>query len=252
MTNETIRRFAGASAIFLVATILGGCAATETLLSKKDLVVQAKTTTAIFVDPVPRAKRTIYLDVKSGVDGFDRRAFKSFVSEQFAASENGYRLTDDPRAAQFTMVAYVLNLQEARPTAVQQAIGHGYGGEAVDGAQLAGSILSDSNGAIAGAGLAAGAAEHIAGNLVHDVTFMLVCDVQIRERAAPRVVVHKDTEIDVKVSDRGSTKHKASETTDRKEYRTRIVATANKANLDLEDAKPQLFKKTAQAMAGFF
>ena len=92
----------------------------------------------------------------------------------------------------------------------------------------------------------------IADSLVHDVTYMLVCDVQIQEKTKDGVIVRKDTKINAKVSDSGSSQQRVSEASDRKEYRTRIVTTANKANLKLEDAQELMFKKTAYAMAGFF
>jgi len=66
------------------------------------------------------------------------------------------------------------------------------------------------------------------------------------------VIVRKDTQISAKVSDAGSSTQRVSEATNRKEYRTRIVTTANKANLKLEEAQDLMFKKTAYAMAGFF
>ena len=237
----------------LAAGILSGCAATETLISKRKLDVQAKTSTAIFVDPVSKEKRTIYLDVKSGVQEFDRRQFKQFVTEQFTqANDNGYRIVDDPEAAQFTMVAYVLNLEKASPTAAEQALNKGYSGGAVVAGAVAGNLLSNTRTGVLGGGLAAGAAEHLSGAFVKDVTYMLVCDVQIRERAAAGVMVRKDTKVDAKVSDAGATRQTVSEVTDQKEYRTRIVTTANKANLDLKDAQEVMYKKTAYAMSGFF
>ena len=241
--------------IAAIAIALGGCAATETLLSKKDLDVQARTSTAIFVDQVPKAKRTIFLDVKSGVMEFDRRKFKQFVSEQFTQfNDNGYRIVDDPGNAQFTMVAYVLNLEKTSLTAAQQALGQGYMGGAVLAGAAAGSLANTSNrgtGMVAG-GLIGGAAEFISGSLVKDVTFMLVCDVQIKERAAKGVIVRKDSQVDTKISDAGSSRQTSSEVGKHKEYRTRIVTTANKANLVLEEASELMFKKTAYAMAGFF
>lgn len=241
--------------IAVIAAVLGGCAATETLLSKKDLDVQARTSTAIFVDPVPKERRTIYLDIKSGVMEFDRRKFKQFVNEQFTQlNDNGYRIVDDPDAAQFTMVAYVLNLEKASPSAAQQALGQGYLGGAVAAGAAAGSIANTSNrgtGIVAG-GLIGGAAELISGSLVKDVTFMLVCDVQIKERAAKGVIVRKDSQVDTKISDAGSSRQTSSEVGNHKEYRTRIVTTANKANLTLEEANDLMFKKTAYAMSGFF
>src|SRR3954471_1338365 len=69
--TRAIRYSRVAAGLMLVSGMLGGCAATQTLLAKKDLVVQSRTSTAVFVDPVARPKRTIYLDVKSGVEAFD-------------------------------------------------------------------------------------------------------------------------------------------------------------------------------------
>jgi hypothetical protein len=47
-----------------------------------------------------------------------------------------------------------------------------------------------------------------------------VCDVQLKERTAKGVIVRKDTQIDAKVSDAGSSRQSVSEVGNRKEYRT--------------------------------
>jgi hypothetical protein len=242
------------SSLAVIALTLGGCAATQTMIAKKDLDVQARTSTAIFVDPVAKEKRTIYLDVKSGVAEFDRRQFKQFVSEQFTqVNDNGYRIIDDPSKAQYTMVVYVLNLEKASPTAAQQALGQGYmGGAVLAGAAVGTLHTHDPYGGAVKGGLIGGGLEMVTGNLVKDVTFMLVCDVQIKERAAKGVIVRKDSSINTKISDAGTSQQTSSEVSNQKEYRTRIVTTANKANLDLAEAEPVMFKKTAYAMSGFF
>lgn len=241
-----------AISILLIASVLGGCAATQTLLSKGELDVQARTSTAIFVDPVPRDKRTIYLDVKSGVMEFDRRQFKQFVKEQFTQfNDDGYQIVDDPEKAQFIMAVYVLNLEKSSPTAAEEALHKGYlGGSILAGAAI-GAATRGPGGALVG-GVVGGATEFITGNLVKDVTYMLVCDVQIKEKAAKGVIVRKDSQIDSNISDVGSSQQTASEVSNKKEYRTRIVTTANKANLKLEEAAELMFRKTAYAMAGFF
>ena len=152
------------------------------------------------------------------------------------------------------MVAYVLNLEKASPTAAESALHSGYmGGAVAAGAALGAAANSSSRytGAVAG-GLVGGAAEFISGALVKDVYYMLVCDVQIKERAANGAIVRRDTRVDTKVSDKGSSRQTVSELSDRKEYRTRIVTTANKVNLKLEEASELMFNKTAYAMAGFF
>lgn len=234
---------------------LGGCAATQTLVSKKDLEVQVKTSTAIFVDPVPQNKRTVYLDVKSGVMEFDRREFKQFVRDQFVNSnDNNYVLVDNPEEAQFTMVVYVLNLEKTSPTAAEQALKSGYMGGAIAAGATVGAIANSSNrytGAGAGA-IAGGAIELVSSSLVKDVFFMLVCDIQIKEKLSNGAVVRKDTQVDTKVSDAGSSRQSVSEVSARKEYRTRIVTTANQVNLELASAKELMFKKTGYALSGFF
>ncbi len=241
--------------VMLVTTsILGGCAATYTSIAKKDLDVQARTSTSVFVNPVAREKRTIYLDVKSGVMEFDRRAFKQFVVEQFGLNDNGYRVVDDPESAQFQMIAYVLNLEKASPTAAEAALGQGYMGGAIVAGAATGSVINKGNpyrGAKIG-GVLGGATELITGAMVKDVTYMLVCDVQIKEKAPKGVYVRKDSQVDAKVSDAGTSRQTYSEVSNKKEYRTRIVTTANKANLKLEQASDLMFKKTAYAMSGFF
>ncbi len=244
--------------VLTLFAFLGGCAASYTALNKQDLKVDTRTSTAIFVDPVPREKRTIYLDVKSGVAEFDRRQFKQFVKQEFETNDNGYRLVDDPDQAQFQMIAYVLNLEEANPNAAEAALGHGFagaGGMALASGAATAAAVGASGGhsdAALGAGLAVGAASFIADAMVKDVTFMLVVDVQIKEKANEGVIVRKDTRVDTKVSDAGGTTQTVSEATDRKEYRTRIVTTANQVNLKIEECKDKMFTKTAYAMAGFF
>jgi hypothetical protein len=43
-----------------------------------------------------------------------------------------------------------------------------------------------------------------------------------------------------------------SEVSNRKEYRIRVVTTANKANLELKEPQPLMFSKIAYAIASFF
>ncbi len=252
--NASVKLLFWSIALVATSNLLGGCAATQVALAKKDLDVQSRTSTAVFVDPVAKDKRTIYLDIKSGVMEFDRRAFKQFVKEQFTKfNDNGYQIVDDPDAAQFQMVAYVLNLEKTNPTAAESALHQGYMGSAVLAGAAAGGLAGGGRvgGAVAG-GLFGGIAETVSGSLVHDVTYMLVCDVQIKEKAAKGVIVRKDSQINTKVSDAGTSQQSVSEATNKKEYRTRIVTTAEKVNLELSEAQDLMFQKTAYAMAGFF
>jgi hypothetical protein len=257
--NRLLRIGALLAGLCTVVVLFSGCAATSVAIAKRDLDVQTKTSTAIFIDPVAPAERTLYVEVRSGVAEFDRRAFSKFVRDQFAKNENGYRIVDDPDQARYLMLAYVLTLEKASQGAAQAALQQGYvgGGDIAAGA-VAGALIGSQSSASAGytgaavGGLLAAGASVIGNALVQDVTYLLICDVSIRERAGKGVLVRKDTSIDTRVSDAGTSQQRVSEATDRKEYRTRIVTTANKANLKLEEAQQVMFDKTAYAMSGFF
>lgn len=236
--------------IAATALILSGCAAVHTSIAKKDLDVQTKLSTSIFVDPVPPEQRKIYLEVRSAVQEFDRNAFRAALSEQIANSGNGYSLVDSPKDAQYSMSIFVRNLEKASPSAAANYLSNGFQGVA------AGSALSYATGGsyrnAAGAGIIGGLVSTAANAFVKDVTYLLVADIQIKEKAAKGVIVRKDSKINTKISDDGASTQTTSEVSNRKEYRTRVVTTANKANLELEEAQPLMFSKTAYAMASFF
>lgn len=247
-----LKRCITLSALGALAMIFSGCSSTQVALTKKDLDVQTRTSTAIFVEPVAPENRTVYLDVRSGVMEFDRNAFKNFLMEQFAINQNGYRIVDDPSRAHYRLQAYVLNLEKSSPSAAELALRQGYMGGAIAAGAATGYIAGGGAKSTLAGAVVGGAAEVISGSLVKDVTFMLVCDVQISERAKEGAVVRTDTQIDTKAGDSGSERQTVSEVSNLKTYQTRIVTTANKANLKLETAQELMFKKTAYAMAGFF
>lgn len=234
---------------------LSGCAAVSTSIGKRNLDIQTKISTAIFVDPVKRSNRLVYVDIRSGVMEFDRRALRAAVKSELASNENGYRLTDDPDKAQYQMNIFVISLEKASPTAAEVALKQGYVGDVRAGA-TAGMVVGAHKGRSAtsavGGGLLGALGTTAANALVQDVTFMLIADVQIKEKAAKGVIVRKDSKISAKVSDSGHSTQQVSEASNKKEYRTRIVTTANKANLELSEAEDMMFKKTAYAMSGFF
>lgn len=70
----------------------------------------------------------------------------------------------------------------------------------------------------------------IADAMVKDVTFMLVTDVRMSAKLRDGVYGKSDALVET----------------------TRIVTTANKANLELAEAEPEIFRKHSFALAGFF
>ena len=247
---KTWNRFIKISFVGLIITTLASCSAIHTSVAKRDLDVQTKLSTSIFVDPVPADKRKIYLEVRSAVMEFDRNSFRTAISHQLVNSGNGYTLTDNPEHSQYRMSVFVRTLEKTTPEAAASALGAGFQGAGIGaGVALA---TGGSSGNAAVAGLAIGLASTVANAFVQDVLYLLVADIQIKERARKGVIVRRDSKINSKISDDGSTTQTYSEATNLKEYRTRVVTTANKANLELEEAQPLMFDKTAYAMSAFF
>ncbi|MGO4892294.1 complement resistance protein TraT [Flavobacterium sp. W21_SRS_FM6] len=237
--------------IFAFAALtLSGCAAVHTSIAKKDLDVQTKLSTSIFVDPVAPEKRKIYLEVRSAVMEFDRNAFRDALVSQITTSGNGYTIVDSPEDSQYTMSVFVRNLEKASPTAAEGYLRTGY--EGVAAGTAVGYVAGGSYRDAAAGGIIGGLVSTAANAFVKDVTYLLVADIQIKERARKGVLVRRDSKINTQISDDGATTQTYSEATNQKEYRTRVVTTANKANLELEEAQPTMFDKTAYAMASFF
>jgi beta-lactam-binding protein with PASTA domain len=97
-----------------------------------------------------------------------------------------------------------------------------------------------------------GLTETVANAAVKDVTFMIVTDIEISERAREGVVVRQDSQQDAAQGVGGTRRQTSSEVTDVKKYRTRIVSTANKVNLTYEEAAPQLTQGLTRSLSGLF
>jgi len=94
--------------------------------------------------------------------------------------------------------------------------------------------------------------EPVANAAVKDVTFMVVTDIEITEKAKPGVIVRQDSQQDASQGVGGRRTQISSEVTDVKKYRTRIVSTANKANFEYAEAAPPLTQGLIRAVAGLF
>ena len=120
-------------------------------------------------------------------------------------------------------------------------------------------------------GILGGLTETVANAAVKDVTYMIVTDIEITEKARPGVIVRQDSQQNAsqttsrsraakpKASDPlasqgmgGRRTQTSSEVMDVKKYRTRIVSTANKANLEYDEAAPQLTQGLIRSVSGLF
>src|SRR6185437_12014716 len=105
--------------------LLSGCAASQTMISKRNLDVQTKMSETVFLDPVGPDKKVIYVEVRntSDKDNFD---IETPIKD--AVAKRGYRVTQNPDEAYYRLQANVLSVAKTDPTAAQQALAGGYGG----------------------------------------------------------------------------------------------------------------------------
>ena len=245
--------------VFLTAacllSLLAGCAATHVAIAKRNLEVSTRMSDAVFLDPVGGDKRTAFIYVRNTSD---RPNFDIETPLKSAIAGRGYRIVNDPEAAHFKLQAQVLSVSKMSVTAAEAALGAGYGGAiagvaigGVAGAATTGTGQGTALGAVAG-GIVGGIAETIANAAVKDVTYVAITDVQISERAREGVVGRRDLQVDAQQGMGGSEETTFTEETTEKRYRTRVISTANKVNLQYEEAAPLLNEGLTRVLSGVF
>jgi outer membrane lipoprotein SlyB len=230
--------------------LLSGCAATTTGLGKRNLEVQTKMTDTIFLEPVSTYERTVLVQVRNTSD---QAVFDIARAVEASIAAKGYQIVDRPEQAHFLLQANVLQVGVASPSAAEQSFAGGFGGSLVGGAVGAAAtrIASDDPRALIAGGLAGAAAAGVADALIEDVTYTVITDVQVSERAGESVVVTE--RLDQNLRQGGGTRIiSASQTHDWKRSQTRIMSTANRTNLEFEDAAPQLASGLTRSIAGIF
>jgi Enterobacterial TraT complement resistance protein len=239
----------GCALAFSVA--LSGCAATTTALGKRTLDVQTRMTDSIFLEPVTAPERTVLLEVRNSSD---RPQLDIAPAVRAALAQRGYRLVEDPRDAHFLLQANVLQVGRMSEAAAEGAFAKGFGSALVGGAAGAGlgRVASDQTEAMIAGAVAGAAASAVADSFVQDVTYSIITDVQISERAGEGVMVTERMTQDLTQGRSGRRILSSTEMHDWKRYQTRVMSSANRVNLDFEEAAPELEAGLTRAIAGIF
>ncbi|MFT7194557.1 MAG: hypothetical protein ACI8U1_002201, partial [Rheinheimera aquimaris] len=138
------------SALLISTLSLSGCGALHTAVAKRNLDVQTKMSSSIFLDPVEPEQRTIFVDIRNTSDKpeFD---LKPQVVQSLQA--RGYQVIDSPKRAHYWLQANVLQVgrSNARDTNSALAAGPGIAAGAVTGYAIHRATGGSSGGATAGA-----------------------------------------------------------------------------------------------------
>jgi hypothetical protein len=234
-----------------LALSLAACGATTTAVSKRNLDVQTKMSETIFLDPVPADRRTVFVQVRNTSDKPD---FDIEPAVRHAIESRGYRVVDDPTAAHYLLQANVLQAGRSSDDAAENTFAGGFGSTILGGAAGAGAgrVLSEDPAVIIGGALAGAAISAVADAFVQDVTYSIISDVQVSERAADGVVVTESARQNLSQGTSGNRVLSSSETSDWKRYRTRVMSKANKVNLEFEEAAPDLVAGLTRSIGNIF
>lgn len=229
MKKNLMKIAAVAFAVFGL-TQLTGCASTATkMIDKSDLSVETKMDTTVFLEPMGRDNRTVFLDVRNSSDkDIDVNGMMAKMSQILATK--GYTMVNNPDDAAVVIQENILSVAQISEDAAKNALaaaGEGAALGALAGAATHSGSYSGYGSRSAGFALA-GAAINFAGNLlVKDVYYNIVTDIRVRQTSA-------------------------TEASGYKEFKTRTVTVANKVNLDFAEAKPALVNGLVKTTTGIF
>lgn len=236
-------------AVIISSLSLAGCGAVHTAVAKRNLDVQTKMSSSIFLDPVEPQQRTVFVDIRNTSDKpeFD---LKPQVIQSLQA--RGYQVIDSPSRANYWLQANVLQVgrSNARATNGALAAGPGIAGGAVTGYALHRATGGSSGGAAIGAAVGGAVVGTVVDAMVEDVYYSVITDIQIMERFDG--TVREQSEHQLIQGDSGSTTSSYQRNTDMRKYQTRVVSFANQANLKWPEAEPQLTQGMVRALAGLF
>ena len=228
--------------------LITGCSAMHTVVKKRNLDVQTKMSETIFLEPTSPANKIIFVDIRNTSDkNLDIK--QSIVSK---LKSNGYRITNNPSEAKFMLQGNVLKVGKTDLREAGGALQAGFGG-AVTGVAIASATRNDAARGFAAAGLAGAAVGLLGDALVDDVLYMMVTDLQIRERplAGERIVQTQAANL-AQGSATTTQQSISGGQVKWKTYRTRIVSTANKVNLSYNEAQPKLENGLVRSIGGLF
>lgn len=236
-----------AGMLSMVAIQFTGCGAAHTAIKKRNLDVQTKMSETIFLEPTEPGSCTIFVDIRNTSDK-DISVKDSIVNSLVA---RGYTITTSPQKANYMLQANILQVGKSDLRSAQSALDGGFGGAVLGAAAGYAAHPSGSNAAVGG--LIGAAVGVVADALVDDTYYSMITDVQIRERPLAGEVVTQTQAANIKQGSATNVNQNINGgKVEWKTYRTRVVSTANKVNLDFEEAQPVLQEALGKSLSGLF
>lgn len=236
---------------FTILTILNGCAATGVAISKRNLDVQTKMSSTVFLDPIASSDRNIYVQLRNTSDKQDFFV-ENAIKQTFI--DKGFRIKEDPNKAYYILQANILQVGKSNKAAMENSLLRGYGdaaGGAAVGA-LSGAAIGQSMGAGVAGAVIGGVGSFVANSLIQDVYYSVMTDIQISERVKDGRKVVNHTTHNLAQGTSGGTTAMSTNVGNRMRYQTRILSSANQANLKWEDAATELTAGLVRSITNIF
>jgi outer membrane lipoprotein SlyB len=235
----------------LILVGFSGCSAMKTAVKKRNLDVQTKMSETVFLEPVSPEEKIVYFDMRNTSD--KQMDVKNAIAQEFISK--GYKITNDPKKATYMLQGNILKVGKSDLREAKAMMGSSFGAALTGGAIGAATSYSLGGGGRTSmaVGLAGAALGFLGDALVEDTVYVMVTDLQIRERPLEGEVVTQTQQ--ASLAQGSSTKVQQDIKGGKvkwKTYRTRIISTANKMNLKFDEARPVLEKALARSIAGVF
>ena len=225
----------------LMLLLLSGCSSLETAIKKRNLATETKLSETIWLSPENIMDKTVFVQVKNtSTSNLD---MESEIKNTLIAK--GYKIVSAPKNANYWLQVNILQLgkMDLKESALSGIAGAGIG--AAIGGYNTGSV----NTAV-GWGLVGGAIGVLSDALVEDSYYTMITDILVSEKSNTKV-----NKLSVNATTQGTQGRNIYATEDdgnMNKYQTRVVSTANKMNLELPEAEPQLKNELIKTISNIF
>lgn len=237
-----------ALAVSILGANLSSCVTASIYANHKNLTITSNMSSSVFLDPAPKAKKIIFVEIKNTTTQDISVLKKNVISD---LQEAGWTITYDPSKAFHMIQANVLQAGLSKDHAsANSMISEGFssilGGAAIGTG--VGLIASNAmTGGIVGLGVAG--ADYVGQQFVKDKTYSIITDVQISQKVDAEISEQTNASL---VNGSSSTSQSYSGTTNWHKTRVRVGTIADQINLDLETAMPKVEIGLAKEISGIF
>jgi hypothetical protein len=225
---------------------LSSCTTFGNYAAHKNLVIESKMSDSVFLTPVKKDQKVVYVSVKNTTEQTLTDLNKE-VADNLQSS--GWKVTDDPDAAFYMLQVNVLQAGEAKDNKeAMSTISDGFG------SIVGGSAIGTGVGLMTGdyrtggeVGLAVAGADFIGSQVVKDKTFSVVTDIQLGQKVDGNVT--QVTQADLS-NGSSSTSQTSTDNSNWKYTRLRVGTVADQINLTLDEAMPKIQTGLAKEISG--